>query len=210
VKRALGALICTGCLVLALPIATAPARERFDFVAAPAAVKHACAATAKFVGYPVPCPLAVPRGLFAESSGGGCAAGIVFAPFRSVATCQGARTWRGRVAGAGATPGGVHFALTAAPRVEPGIARLVNGPAWYPAARVRLLGRSRVGRRLVRWASVPAATNDGSQFSGAIVAAWSADGHSYAIGFRAPGGPATQRALGERLLKDLALVGPGP
>ena len=67
---------------------------------------------------------------------------LVFAPFRSIATCEGARGWRGWVAGAGTTPGGARFALTAAPRVEPDIAKLVNGPAWYSGEHVQLLGRS--------------------------------------------------------------------
>ena len=103
----------------------------------------------------------------------------------------------------------MHFALTAAPRAKPSIAKLVNGPAWYPSARVQPLGSSRVRGRLVRWVFVPAATNDGSQFSDDVVAAWSARGHGYAIGFRAgAGGQAVARALGERLLEGLALVGP--
>jgi hypothetical protein len=196
-------------MVLAVFAGGARAGDRFDFVKASAGLERACADTAKFVGYAVPCPRQVPRGLFAESGGGGCAGGVVFAPFRSVATCEGAGGWRGWVVGAGATPGGMHVILTAAPRVMPSIAKLVNGPAWYPNARVQLLGRSRVRGWLVRWAFVPAATNDGSQFSDAVVATWSAGGHSYAVGFRAGvGGRAVARALAERLLEGLALVGP--
>ena len=131
----------------------------------------------------------------------------MFAPFRSVATCEGARGWRGWVAGAGTTPGGARFALTAAPRVEPDIAKLVNGPAWYSGAHVQLLGHSRVNGHLVQWALVPAATNDGSQFSDAVAGVWSAGGHSYAIGFAAAGGKAAARTLGRRLLEGVALVG---
>jgi hypothetical protein len=209
IKRASRLVALALGLVLAVPAVTAPARYRFDFVTASPGLKRACADTAKFVGYAVPCPLQVPRGLFAESGGAGCATGVVFAPFRSVATCEGARGWRGWVAGAGATPGGMYVVLTAAPRVMPNIAKVVNGPAWYPNARVQLLGRSRVRGWLVRWAFVPAATNDGSQFSDAVVAAWSAGGHTYAIGCRAAaGGRAVARALAVRLLEGLSLAGP--
>lgn len=205
-RRILVTFACATTLALA-PAQSAAAHDRFGFVKAPAGLKRVCGATAKFVGYAVPCPLEVPRGLFAESGRGGCAAGIVFAPFRHRATCEGARGWGGWVAGAAATPSGVHLALTASPRVEQAIAKLVNGPAWYPGARVRLLGRARVRGRLVRWTFVPATTNDGSQFSDAVVAAWSEGGHSYAIGFRANGDLAAAKALDARLLKGLALVG---
>jgi hypothetical protein len=167
-----------------------------------------CTATARFVGYAVPCPLTVPRELSADTSGGGCAGGVVFAPFRRAATCQGARGWRGWVAGASSTPGGTHLALTASPRLEPDIAKLVNGPAWYRGARVRLLGRSRMRGWSVRWAFVSAGTNDGSQFSDAVVASWSTSAHSYAIGVRSGARLTDQRALVERLLEDVALVGP--
>ncbi len=202
-------VVCALSLVLAVFAGGARAGDGFDFVKASAGLERACANTANFVGYAVPCPLQVPRGLRAESGGGGCAGGVVFAPFRSVATCEGAGAWRGWVAGAGVTPGGMHLVLTAAPRVVPSIAKLVNGPAWYPNAHVQLLGRSHVRGWLVRWAFVPAATNDGSQFSDAVVAAWSTGGHSYAIGFRtAVDGRTAARALTERLLEGLALVGP--
>jgi hypothetical protein len=206
-RRVLSLLACAGALVLAASAASAAARDRLGFVTAPAGIKRTCTATAKFVGYAVPCPLEIPRGLFSEGGDDRCGGGVVFAPFRRAATCEGARGWRGWVAGMSATPGGAHLALTASPRVEPDIAKLVNGPAWYPGARVRFLGRSRVRSWLVRWAFVPATTNDGSQFSEAVVATWSTGGHSYAIGFRAAGDLATAKALDERLLEGLALVG---
>jgi hypothetical protein len=150
----------------------------------------------------------VPRGLSADSSRDGCAGGVVFAPFRRAATCQGAREWRGWVAGASASPDGTQLALTASPRPETDIAKLVNGPAWYAGARVRLLARSRLRGWSLRWAFVPAQTNDGSQFSDAVVASWSARGHSYALGVRSGAGLAEKRALVERLLRGIALVGP--
>lgn len=206
-ERMLKLVCCAVSLIFTAFAGSSPAGGRLDFVTAPAALKRACVATARFVGYPVPCPLLLPRGLAADSSDTRCAGGLVFAPFRSVATCEGARGWRGWVAGAGTTPGGARFALTAAPRVEPDIAKLVNGPAWYSGAHVQLLGHSRVNGHLVQWALVPAATNDGSQFSDAVAGVWSAGGHSYAIGFAAAGGKAAARTLGRRLLEGVALVG---
>ena len=207
-RRIVSLLACAGTIVLA-STAGAAGGDRLGFVAAPAGMKRACAATARFVGFAVPCPLVIPRGLFPEGGDSRCAGGVVFAPSRRAATCEGARGWRGWVAGMGATPGGAHLALTASPRVEPDVAKLVNGPAWYPGARVRFLGHSRIRNWLVCWVYVPAATNDGSQFSDAVVAAWSAGGHSYAIGFRATGRLAAAKALDARLLAGIALVGGG-
>ena len=97
-RRRSGSLACSALSVALCAVAAGRRRRPLDFVTAPAGVKRACAATAKFVGYAVPCPLEVPRGLFGESGGGGCAGGVVFAPFRSAATCEGARGWRGWVA----------------------------------------------------------------------------------------------------------------
>ena len=136
---------CAATLVVTAFAGSSPAGGRLDFVPAPAALKRACFATARFVGYPVPCPRLLPRGLVADSTDARCARGLVFAPFRSIATCEGARGWRG----------------------------------W----------------------------NDGSQFSDAVAAVWSAGGHTYAIGFVVAGGKAVARALGERLLEGVALVG---
>jgi hypothetical protein len=204
--RALGLCACLAVVALAGP-PNGAASDGIGFVNAPKSVLRGCIATARLVGYPVPCPLSLPRGLTPDSGGGGCAGGLVFTPFRSVATCSGARGWRGWVAGAGSAPG-IALSLTAAPQLEPSIAKLVNGPAWYPAARVTRLGRARVGDRLVQWAFVPAATNDGSQFSDAVAAVWSSRGHSYAVGVRAAGGRVAERALLVRLLEGLTLVKP--
>lgn len=205
-KLAFRLCACLAAIALSEP-AHGAASDGRDFVRAPGSVLRACVATAKLVGYPVPCPLSLPRGLTADPGGGGCAGGLVFTPYRSVATCPGAHGWRGWVAGAGSAPG-MSLSLIGVPRLEPSIAKVVNGPAWYPAARVTPLGRSRVAGRLVRWAFVPAATNDGSQFSDSVAAVWSSRGHSYALGVRAAGGPAVERALVVRLLEGLTLVKP--
>ena len=138
---------CAATLVVTAFAGSSPAGGRLDFVPAPAALKRACVATARFVGYPVPCPrLPEPRGLVRPIRPTPVArVASCSLRFRSIATCEGARGWRG----------------------------------W----------------------------NDGSQFSDAVAAVWSAGGHSYAIGFVVAGGKAVARALGERLLEGVALVG---
>jgi hypothetical protein len=140
----------------------------FRFVRASARLLAACRETAREVGYAVPCPKEVPKDL--------TQAGLIAA--------DQAPTWRGWVFGS-TSVGSDHLVLTASPRRLANYAKLVNGPAWYPKARVKLLAWVTVGGRRMRVVYVPPDTNDGSAFAHHVVLIWSVGQHTYGIGFHA-------------------------
>jgi hypothetical protein len=90
--------------------------------------------------------------------------------------------------------------LTASPHPISSYAKVVNGPAWYPAARVRLLGWVVANGWRMREVFVPYATNDGSAFANHVVLIWTVGKHTYAIGFHDVYG------IHHTLLLDLALA----
>jgi hypothetical protein len=148
------------------------------FVAASPSLLAKCRATARAVGYPVPCPTRVPDGLVRTVPAGAIACLDVIGP-GGVGGC--ARSWRRWVVGSSETET-QHLVITASPRLLTNNAKLVNGPAWYPTARVRALGRVRVKRWLIQSVYVPPATNEGSAFMHHVVLIWSVGGHTYGIG----------------------------
>jgi hypothetical protein len=168
------------------------------FVAAPRALLAKCHATARAVGYPVPCPTRIPAGLAVGSPvPTGCL--DVIGP--------GCATWRGRVVGT-SNVGDEHLVITASPMPLTNYAKLVNGPAWYPQAMVRPLGWVRLAGRRMRSVYVPAATNDGSAFMHHVVLIWSHAGHTYGIGFHNTQGIHRALLLDEELARHIRLVGP--
>lgn len=118
---------------------------------------------------------------------------------------------RGVVAGLGdwpsTTAAGDHLVLTASPRPLSSYARLVNGPAWYPGARVRVLGWVTVNRRRMREVFVAMGTNDGSAFANHVVLIWTAEAHSYGLGFHNLHGLKPTLALDITLARGIRLVG---
>lgn len=70
-------------------------------------------------------------------------------------------SWRGWVVRT-SNVGAEHLVITASPKPLASYAKLVNGPAWYPQARVRALGWVRINGWRMRSVYVPLATNDGS------------------------------------------------
>jgi hypothetical protein len=91
-------------------------------------------------------------------------------------------------------------------------AKLVNGPAWYPKARVRPLGWERINGRRMRSVYVPPATNDGSAFMHHVVLIWTESGHTYGVGFHvgfhSAAGIGRTLHLDEELAKYIKLVRP--
>ena len=101
-----------------------------------------------------------------------------------------------------------HLVITASPRPLTNDAKLVNGPAWYPRARVRVVGRVSINRWRMRAVYVPPATNDGSAFVNHVVLVWSDAGHTYGVGFHNTRGIDRTLRLDEELARDIKLVGP--
>ena len=154
------------------------------------------------MGYAVPCPTRVPPGLVANGGRAGCELAII-GPGRQCANTVG--SWRGWVVGSSVTVNGslaltAHLVISASPRRLTSYAKLVNGPAWYPAARVRVLGHTTVNGWETTEVLVPFATNDGSAFAGHVVLIWTVGDHTYGVGFH------DLHGVKQTLLLDLALA----
>ena len=174
-------------------------------VAAPRALLRKCHATARVVGYPVPCPTYVPAGLAFDPSHAPCL-DIIGAGGKAGCGAA-AKSWRGWVVGT-SNVGAQHLGITASPRRLTNYAKLVNGPAWYPRARIRPLGWVTVSGRRMRAIYVPPETNDGSMFMHHVVLAWSESGHTYGFGFHNVQGIHPTLLLDEELARHIKLVRP--
>jgi hypothetical protein len=183
--------------------AAGPARVRF--VAVSPALRASCRATARAVGYPVPCPTRVPEGLVGVGGAAGCSLSVIGPGLECPHTFA---SWRGWVVGS-SIAGAQSLVLVASPHRLSSDPRLVDGPAWYPAARTRLLARIWVGARRMREVWVPGATNDGSSFSDHLALVFAAGGHSYAVGFLDVDGRAATLRLDRELAAGIRLVGAG-
>ena len=104
--------------------------------------------------------------------------------------------------------GAQHLAITASPRPLRNYAKLVNGPAWYPRARVRSLGSVEVDGKRMHAIYVPPATNDGSIFMHHVVLVWSVNGHTYGFGFHNMRGIRRTLLLDKQLAVHFKLVRP--
>jgi hypothetical protein len=157
-----------------------------------------CRATANEVGYPVPCPTRVPEGLIATRGIGGCQLDVI-----GPAVC--ARTWRGWVVGSSET-NDQHLVITASPRALRSDAKVVNGPAWYPSARVRPLRSLTINGWRIRAVYVPPGSNDGSAFAHHVVLIWTVSGHTYGVGFHNVHGLRPTLDLDVALARGIRLV----
>jgi hypothetical protein len=156
-----------------------PNATGMTFVSASRNLIADCHATASKVGYPVPCPMKVPEGLVASGGRPDCLLAIIGPAKRCPKTVF---AWRGWVVGS-ATTANEHLVLTASPSRLDNDAKVVNGPAWYPRARVKPIAWTTINGWRIRAVFVPAATNDGSAFSHHVVLIWSVGQHTYAVGF---------------------------
>lgn len=100
-----------------------------------------------------------------------------------------------------------HLVITASPSRKSAV-KLVNGPAWYPRARVRMLGSVMINGVRREIVFVPAQTNDGSVFAHHIVLVWTAGLHTYGVGFHVLTTRRQALTLDEELVRDIDLVGP--
>jgi hypothetical protein len=174
------------------------------FVAASSALRAKCRATARSVGYPVPCPLRIPAGLAVNGSASPTACLDVIGP-GGVGGCD--KSWRGWIIGT-SDVGADHLVITASPQPLTNYAKLVNGPAWYPRARVRALGWVKINGWRMRSVYVPPATNDGSAFMHHVVLIWSEAGHTSGVGFHNARGIRRTLLLDEELATHIKRVRP--
>lgn len=176
-----------------------------SFVPASADLLAQCRRTARQVGYPVPCPTRVPEGLTATIpvAATGCALEIIGPG--GIGGCG--KSWRGWVIGSSEVED-QHLVITASPTHLTNPAKIVNGPAWYPTARVRELRPRVVNRWRTRAVYAVAATNAGSAFSNHVVLIWSVGGHTYGVGFHNVRGRRQTLRLDEAVVRSIRLVTP--
>jgi hypothetical protein len=117
-----------------------------------------------------------------------------------------ARSWRGWVIGSTET-GDHHLVITASPRPLQRYAEVVNGPAWYPQARVRPLAWVTINGWRMRAVYAPQSTNDGSALVNHVVLIWTVGRHTYGIGFHTVDGVPQALRLDRALARGIRLVG---
>jgi hypothetical protein len=118
------------------------------------------------------------------------------------------KAWQGWVFGSSEVDGATqHLAITASPSRVTDLAKIVNGPGWYPGERVRMAGSETIRRWRARWVFVPPGTNQGSAFARHLVLVWSVGTHTYAVGFHETSTMAIARAMDLTLVRHLRLIG---
>jgi hypothetical protein len=101
-----------------------------------------------------------------------------------------------------------HLVLQASPEPVRSLSKMINGPGWYPGARVVPLGVVHAGEWTMREVYADPATNDGSTFSDHVVLVWTAEGHTYALGFHLSGSRHETRTLNRTVARSVSLVPP--
>jgi hypothetical protein len=182
---------------------TPPKQSGSLLVQAPSELLKKCQATADEVGYPVPCPTRVPGGLRATPGIGGCQLDIIGPG--GLEGCS--RAWRGWVVGSSET-NDQHLVIVASPRALRNDAKVVNGPGWYPGARVRPLRSLTINGWRMRAVYAPFGTNAGSAFARHVVLIWTVGGHTYGIGFHKVNGLGATLDLDAALARGLRLAAP--
>jgi hypothetical protein len=204
-RRAVSCITVAVAASLVLVVASIAQPVALHLVPASPALLKACHSTARTVGYPVPCPTRVPRGL-KETGQQGPTPCVLHIIGPSCVTGS-SDPWAGWVVGS-STTADQHLVLTASPNPLSIDAKVVNGPAWYPSARVKLIARMTINGWRMHAVYVPPATNDGSAFAHHVVLIWTVGQHTYGVGFH---NITTQRQtlrLDEQLARYIRLVRP--
>ena len=203
---ALVALVSGGCSDGGEVSVTEPPQPTASLlVPAPPELRVKCQATADAVGYPVPCPTRVPEGLVATPAIGRCELDIIGPGATDNKACGNA--WRGWVVGSSET-NDQHLVIVASPRPLRRDAKVVNGPAWYPGARVRPLRSLTINGWRIRAVYAPVKTNAGSAFMRHVVLIWTVRGHTYGIGFHNVHGLGATLDLDAALARGVRLIKP--
>jgi len=118
-----------------------------------------------------------------------------------------ASSWRNWVVGSSETAD-QHLVIVASPRAIREAEKVVNGPAWYPGARVQPLRALTLNGRRMHAVYVPRATNEGSAFADHVVLIWTVGDHTYGFGFHNVHGPRQTLDLDVELAGGIRLVTP--
>jgi hypothetical protein len=169
------------------------------FADAPPAFRAQCRSTARALGYPIPCPLRVPRSFLVYVQRGmtrACKVTIV---------CPGTGAWRGWVEGT-TQSWNAHLVIQASPHPLRNYAKLVYGPDWHPSDRVKPLARITVGGNRPQAVLVPSGSE--ALFGDHVVMIWTVGQHTYGVGFHNFTGLRQTLKLDEELVRHVALVHP--
>ena len=190
-------------VALSIAAVAGAALQGAKFVPASKRLINECHTTARAVHYAVPCPTRVPVGLTESpmNSPTGCVLHVI-GPGGGRGC---AAPWRGWIVGSSVTSD-EHLVITASPTPLRDYARVVNGPAWYPGARVRPLAWLHINGWQIRAVFVPEGTNDGSAFAHHVVLIWTVAGHTYGVGFHDVRGIQPTLDLDEELVRSIRLI----
>lgn len=170
------------------------------FVRVPARYLAQCRLTARRLGYPIPCPMRLPRALTQNQDGATPHCNVtVICPI-------GSGPWKRWATGSISSPD-EHLVIMASPRRLANYAKAVDGPGWSRVARVRLVAWVTTGHWRMRAVFVSAKTND-SAFVHHIAMVWTVGRHTYAAGFHDFAGVRTAVQLDRRLAASIKLVRP--
>ena len=159
-----------------------------------------CRVTARRLGYPLPCPIHLPRALTAHEDGAttGCAITIICAVESG--------PWKEWAVGSVSSPE-QHLVIIASPRPLPDYTKAVDGPSLYPGEHVGRIGWVKDGHWPMRAVFVSPDSND-SIFIHHIVMVWTVGRHTYAVGFHNFTGMRATLRLDQQLAPWIELVGP--
>ena len=175
------------------------ASQTLAFADAPPAFRAQCRSTARDLGYPIPCPLRVPRSFVVYVQRGmtrACKITIV---------CPGTGAWRGWVWGT-TQSWDAHLVVQASPHPLRNYAKLVYGPEWTPNDHVKPLAWTTVGRNRPRAVLVPSGSD--ALFGDHVVMIWTVGQHTYGVGFHNFTGIRQTLRLDEELMRHVALIHP--
>jgi hypothetical protein len=198
-------------------------RLPISFVPAGTQLLRQCRDAARIVGYAVPCPTRIPRGLV------GTPTGIPSRPYGTrrpqpgcrprfaivgIGPCRPLRKWTRWIASSSEVPNPYdrysprqHLIILASPRPTRRYAKFVDGPGWYLGERVDVGGWISVNGWRARWVFVPPKTNESATI-GHVMLVWTTGGHTYGVGFHDLSTRATTRALDLELVRHIRLVSP--
>jgi len=169
------------------------------FADAPPAFRAQCRSTARDLGYPIPCPLRVPRSFVVYVQRGMTRA------CRITIVCPGTGAWRGWVEGT-TQSWNAHLVIQASPHPLRSYAKLVYGPDWRPNDRVKPLAWITVGRNRARAVLVPSGSE--ALYSDHVVLIWTVGQHTYGVGFHNFTGLRQTLQLDKALMRHVVLVHP--
>jgi hypothetical protein len=179
------------------------------FVPPDEALYRQCRATAKAVGYAVPCPSLVPYGLSGTAIAAGPCRGYRFRLVGQPCRAAGS-AWSGWVVGSvqgGAGTSFEHLVIQVSPHPVD-YRHAVDGPLPASSTGPDVGTPISVAGRVMRWLFVDPNSDVGSAFMGHVVLDWTAGGHTYAFGFHAIQGLRIAAALDYALARHLQLVSP--